>query len=216
MRSSWNWKDNITQTTINKTENPSTGSIAPSLLRGGLYSGLPSDENVYTYGGTWSQFNSSFSNSYPDPSTYLLWSYGTNDKTWNQYDVSNNISYRPSRGQYAEAPDQGLGFYLNGQLDNGSESTSIGLKNRKVALKGMTVLNFTNPANLVRNVSTDALFHDSGIVGGAMIYAPEIGNKGILAAFGGTQRSASEPSSTQGLLVCTLFLYSCNIAANMR
>jgi hypothetical protein len=124
---------------------------------------------------------------------------------WNRYDVSSNLSHRPSRGQYAEAPDQGLGFYLNGQLDNGSESASSGLANRKVALKGMTVLNFTNPASLARNVSTDALFRDAGIIGGAMIYAPDIGNKGVLATFGGTQRSASQPDSTQGLLVCTFF-----------
>lgn len=204
MRNSWDWKTNITITAINKTENPSTGSIARSLLRGGLYSGPDSDENVYTYGGTWSQFNKTFSNSHPDPSTYSLWSYATNDLTWNQYDLRTNLPHRPSRGQYAEAPDQGLGFYLNGQLDSGSESASSGFGDDRVALKGMAVLNFTNLASLARNVSTDVLFRDAGIIGGAMVYAPEVGQRGALVAFGGTQRSASQPDSTEGLLVSPL------------
>lgn len=205
MRSSWDWKTNITLTAFNKTENLSTGSIAPSLLRGGLYSGPSSDANVYTYGGTWSQFNKTFSNSHPDPSTYSLWSYATNNSVWNQYDVRNNLPHRPSRGQYAEASDQGLGFYLNGQLDDGSESASSGYGDNRVALKGMAVLNFTNSASLASNVSTDTLFRDAGIIGGAVVYVPEIGQKGALVAFGGTQRSASQPDSTQGLLVRSLF-----------
>lgn len=204
MRSSWDWKTNITLEAINKTENPSTGSIAPSLLRGGLYSGSAADENLYTYGGTWSQFNKSFSNSHPDPSTYSLWSYAANDSTWNQYDLRTNLPHRPSRGQYAEAPDQGLGFYLNGQLDDGSESASSGFGDDRVALKGMAVLNFTNPTSLARNVSTDVLFRDAGIIGGVVVYVTEVGSKGVLVAFGGTQRSASQPDSTEGLLVDSL------------
>ena len=78
----------------------------------------------------------------------------------------------------------------------------------------MAVLNFTNSASLARNVSTDELYPDAGIIGGGMIYAPEIGQKGILAAFGGTQRSASQPDSTQGLLVGGVLLLPRLTAAN--
>lgn len=201
MRTSWDWKKKFTQTAIVKTKDPTTGSIAPSLLRGGLYAGPAADTNVYLYGGTWSQLNSTFSSPVPDPSTDPLWSYTTTEPTWSQYDVGAELLNRPSGGQYAEAPDQGLGFYLNGQLDSGSESTSSGFGNETVALKGMAVLNFTNTALPARNVSTDELYSDSGIIGGAMVYSPEIGVNGILAAFGGTQRSASAPNSTQGLMV---------------
>ena len=129
MTDSWDWKVNITEIAIAKSANPLTGTYPPALSGGAMWSGLPGDEQIYTYGGTYFQLNSTFGNVYADPATYTLWSYAKGANTWNQYDISSASTERPGHGAYAEAPDQGLGFYLGGQLDNGSEQASSGFTN---------------------------------------------------------------------------------------
>ena len=105
-------------TGIVKSANPNTGTSPRSLIRGAMYQGPSGDTNVYTYAGTSSQLNTSFASNYPDPSTYSLWSFDTNTQQWDQYDVTSASPIRPSRGSYAEAPDQGLGFFFNGVIDS--------------------------------------------------------------------------------------------------
>lgn len=204
MTQSWDWKTNISETLINKDANPSTGSTPPSLLRGAIYRGLPSDENLYIFGGSTSQLNGSFSTNYPDPSTYSLWSYNTTSSNWNQYDVSQQIPERPSKGAYAEAADQGLGFYLGGQLSRGSSVTTLGLGNQTLGLQGMAMLNFTDYTK-TRNLST-SFYPDAGVVSSTLTYVSGLGDKGILVGMGGTQISSTAPVESNGTMVCPCML----------
>jgi hypothetical protein len=203
---SWDWKKNISETAIPKDANPQTGSTPPSLLRGAMFQGSPSDPNVYIYGGTTSQLNNSFSGTYPDPSTYSLWSYSTDDNSWNQYDVTSASPLRPSSGSYAEAPEQGLGFYLNGQIDKGSSTVTINMGNDTLGLDGMIVLNLTDTTKSGRNLTTSSVYPDSGAVSGGLTYVPELGDRGILVGMGGVQKSTSQAEETNGTLVSLIIL----------
>src|ERR1700760_4208452 len=122
-------KVNITEIAIAKTANPKTGTYPPSLIGGAMFQGLEDVDEIYTYGGSFFQSNSTYGNPYPDPVTYSLWSYSKGANQWNQYDISAASQVRPSEGAYAEAPDQGIGFWLGGQVSNGSDSGSSGLGN---------------------------------------------------------------------------------------
>ena len=163
---------------------------------------MPSDENLYIFGGSTSQLNGSFSTNYPDPSTYSLWSYNTTDNSWDQYDVSAAVPERPSRGAYAEAADQGLGFYLGGELNAGSSTTTHGLGNQTLGLQGMTMLNLTDYTKS-RNLST-SFYPDAGVVSSTLTYVPGLGDNGILVGMGGTQISATAPDISNGTMVCPL------------
>jgi hypothetical protein len=166
---------------------------------------MPSDENLYIFGGSTSQLNGTFSTNYPDPSTYSLWSYNTSDNSWNQYDVSAAVPERPSRGAYAEAADQGLGFYLGGELDTGSSTTARDLGNQTLGLQGMTMLNLTDHTKS-RNMST-SFYPDAGVVSSTLTYVPGLGDHGILVGMGGTQMSSTAPARSNGTLVC----HSCRL-----
>jgi hypothetical protein len=203
MGDSWDWKTNISETAVTKTANPNTGTKPPSLIGGAMFQGLPGDTSIYIYAGTTSQLNSSFSTPYPDPATYSLWSYDTSGRTWNQYDITMGSPLRPSKGASAEASDQGLGFYLNGQLDRGSSSTTTSMENETVALGGMVVVNMTTTTKSSRNISTSTIYSESGAVGGSLTYLPLIGQKGILVAMGGVSKSITEQSDADGALVCS-------------
>jgi hypothetical protein len=202
MSDSWDWKTNISETAITKEANPKTGTFPPSLLRGAMFQGPPGDTSLYIYGGTTSQLNSSFSSTNPDPSTYSLWSYDTNGKSWNQYDVTSGSPFRPSRGASAEAPDQGLGFFFNGQLDRGSSTQTTSMQDGLIALGGMVVLNVTETNKSARNISTSSLYSGSGAVAGSLTYISKVGEKGILVAMGGESRSTTTVSTdSDGVLV---------------
>jgi hypothetical protein len=196
MSDSWDWKTNISETALTKDANPNTGSSPPSLLEGAMFQGPAGDPLVYIFAGTTSQFNSSFSSPHPDPDTYSLWSYNTNDKTWDQYDITSGSSHRPSRGSWAEASDQGLGFFLNGQLDRGSSTSTTSMGNGTIALEGMIVVNVTDTNKSARNISTSSLYPDTGAVAGSLIYLPSISEKGILVAMGGESKSTTQLSET--------------------
>jgi hypothetical protein len=201
MSSSWDWKTNISETAITKTANPNTGSVPPSLLGGAMFQGLPGDTSVYIYAGATSQLNSSFSNPYPDPATYSLWSYDTNGKTWDQYDITLGSPLRPSRGASAEASDQGLGFYLNGQLERGSSTATTSMGDEMIALSGMIMVNMTGATKSSRNISTSTLYSGSGAVAGSLTYLSSVGENGILVAIGGESKSTTVESDTTGNLV---------------
>lgn len=119
---------------------------------------------------------------------------------WNQYDIFKASPYRPSRGLSAEAPDQSLAFYLNGQIDNGSSSSTTTLGDgQAVALPGMVVVDTTTQE--ARNISTGVDKSVSSRAGGGMVYIPSYGVHGILVALGGL--SASEGQATKSTLTDT-------------
>ena len=95
---------------------------------------------------------------------------------------------RPSRGSSAEATDQGLAFYFNGEIDSGSQMTteSFGLS-RIQYLEGMIVIDTNH--RTARNLSTKAVSGDIPRSRGQLQYIPGIGTRGILIALGGNQQS---------------------------
>jgi hypothetical protein len=194
MSESWDWKGNISETWLPKQNNPKTGTPPPIVMEGALYQGLPSDNNIYLYGGTTSFWNTSFPGwQGPTAFQYVLWSFDTVAKTWNQYDISNASPQRPNSGYWADAPDLGLAFYLNGMIDNGSTLTTASLgNNTRVGLPGMIVID--TQTQTAKNVSTVALTGNNPRSRGNMVYVPEFGDKGILVTFAGSYRSLTDTS----------------------
>lgn len=189
---SWDWKTNISQKVITKKANPRTGSTSPNgLVRGALYHGMDIDDKIYMWGGTTSYLNTSFPGwESPFVPTYSLWSYNIVGGTWDQYDLTLNVPHRPSSASSAEVPELGLAFYLNGELDRGSErgddkDSGIGV-NDKVFIPGMIVIDTQNQT--ARNLSTNAVVGDLPRTRGEMQYVPKVGKKGILVQIGGNQK----------------------------
>ncbi|KAH0538838.1 hypothetical protein FGG08_004614 [Glutinoglossum americanum] len=192
MSQSWDWKTNISEVVLPKSNNPQTGSPPPIVIDGALYQGGPGDKNIYLYGGTTSFWNTSFPNwQSPTSFQYSLWSFDTVAKTWAQYDVSNASPVRPSGGAWADAPNLNLAFYLGGKVDNGSQITTGDIGGGiKVGLLGMVVID--TKSQTAKNVSTAGLTGDSPRSRGNLVYVPEFGDKGILVTLGGSFKSLSD------------------------
>lgn len=208
MSDSWDWKHNISQSLIKKEQNPKTGTPPPQVVRGALYQGMAGDNNIYLYGGSTSYVNTSFPG-YQGPGSdlYTLWSYDTVQGEWSQYDISASSPLRPSSGASAEAPDQGLAFYFNGLIENGSSyDTTRRLSNgNQVFLEGMTVINTNNQT--ARNLSTAEVTGSNPRTRGKMQYLPGIGEHGILAFIGGSSKRVGEVSNLEiGTMVCLQLL----------
>lgn len=171
--------------------NPTTGSQPPQVVRGTMYHGPQGDDGIYLYGGTTSYVNTSFSGwQPPTPSTYTLWSYDTKSRQWTHYNVEQSAPYRPSNGAAAEAIDQGLAFYFNGELNSGS-SQGINIMNlTSIFVSGMIVVNTTDQT--ARNLSTAQVSIDQARARGRMQYIPGIGEKGILVLIGGSTYPANQ------------------------
>ncbi len=167
------------------TPNPTTRPLPPQVVRGTIYHGSQGDDRIYLYGGTTSYLNTSFPEwQPPTPSTYTLWSYDTKSRQWTQYNIEQSAPYRPSNGAAAEAVDQGLAFYFNGELDIGS-SQGIDIANdTSVFVSGMIVINTTDQT--ARNLSTGQVSIDLARARGRMLYVPNVGEKGILVLIGGS------------------------------
>lgn len=139
----------------------------------------------------------------PDASTYPLWTYdyNTSDYPWMQYDISQ--PWRANHGAAAEAIDQSLGFYLNGQIDWGTSPSTLNIINSTDLyrpLDGMLVINFTDHTS--RNISTSKLRGDAPRVGGGMEYFPSVGGMGVLVALGGQiNNNTAWSNRTKGQLV---------------
>ena len=211
MSKSWDWKQaNFTESIINKSANSRTGTYPPVAVRGALYQGAYADTRLYQYGGTTSYLNTSFPGfqfwSYTDQ--YSLWSYDIVTGEWDQYDITNASPERPSSGAYTEAPDQGLAFYLNGQIDNGSSSATASFEgNVEVSLNGMIVID-TN-LQTARNLSTYQLDGNSPRTRARLQYLPGIGTRGILISVGGSSKSAADVNNEEiGTLVSSLVCHT--------
>ncbi|KAK7941356.1 uncharacterized protein PG986_013743, partial [Apiospora aurea] len=125
MTKSWDWKKNISEVVINKTVAEGTSNYVPKVGSGALFHGPPNDPQIYLYGGVTSALNTSFID-YQAPTTnqYALWGFNTQTHGWTQYDVSLAAPQRPSWGASAEAPEQGMAFYLNGMISNMSSAVT--------------------------------------------------------------------------------------------
>jgi hypothetical protein len=209
MSQSWDWKLNISEVILQKSENPHTGTAPPIVMEGALYSGGPDDNNIYLYGGTTSYWNTSFPD-YQAPTSfqYSLWSFDTVAKTWAQYDVSGSSPQRPSAGYWTAAPNLGLAFYLGGTIDHGSTIQTESLSNStKIGIPGMIVIDMKD--GTAKNVSTSDLTGNNPRSRGNLQYIERFGDKGILISFGGSYRSLSDTSNSDiGTLVCLLADYN--------
>lgn len=208
LNSTWDWRTNIIiNAQAKNVTNPTTGILPPSQIRGHMFHGPMNEPKVYIYGGTTYMGNQSFE-SYVEPGTPAdsLWSYTLGpDYPWGQFSVS--APWIPNHGAAAEAIDHELAFYLNGQIDWGTSSTTRDTFNNQdiyVPLDGMVVLNFTSQAS--RNVSTSGLRGGAPRVGGSMEYIASIGGMGALVALGGQVqpiRNGLYANINQGSLVST-------------
>ena len=98
-------------------------------------------------------------------------------------------------------PQQGLAFWLNGEMNNGSSNTLATQPDFSQNLGGLIVLNTTTET--ARNLSTSNLGDRFPREGGTLNYIPGIGQKGILVAIGGSAKAVSDSSaSSNGTLVC--------------
>ncbi|KAJ5733904.1 cell wall anchored protein [Penicillium malachiteum] len=181
MNASWDWKTNISMTEIAKKVDANTGTDPPVNIRGALFAGMEDNDSVYTYGGTVSWINESFPGfQWPTAPAYTLWSYGISSGDWDQYDISLDAPYRPAGGAYAEATDQGLGFYLNGFIDNGSSSLYADYTNFQRYLDGLIVLDINTQEAV--NISTSDLTNYPRAMGG-LVSLPNLGSQGIMVSF---------------------------------
>ena len=190
----WDWKENISITALAKPGRPQLSTSPPVVSRGALYYGSDDDPNVYLWGGTTSYINTSFPGFVaPLPITYTMWSYNTQSKIWDHYDMSDNIQYRPSAGAYAEVRDQHLSFWLNGQIDNGSTSQTMQLgSSTKIFLEGLIIIDHHNQT--MKNISTSALTGDKPRTRGKMQYITGVGPNGIIVLMGGNQKVVTDSS----------------------
>lgn len=202
---SWDWKVNISEKATNITANPNTGTLPPQAVRGTLYQGPSSDSNIYLYGGTTDFSNTSFPG-WQDPvsSAYSLWSYDTKSTRWSQYDIEKDAPLRPSSGAAAEAADQNLAFYLNGEIDRGS-SQYIGIvAGTSVFLEGMVVID--TATKTAKNISTSEINGGRARARAQMQYVPGIGEKGALVLLGG---SSFQPNELSGSDIVGLVSQDC-------
>ena len=207
LSSSWDWYENISETLMDIKSTPNTVTLPPQVVRGALYQGTSRDSSIYLYGGTTSYANTSFPGWQPPlGSTYSLWSYDVVALSWAQHDVATHAPYRPNGGAATEAPDQGLAFYLNGQIDGGSSTSPDDGLGNVVLLDGMVVINTTDQS--ARNFSTTGLNNVRRRTRGRMQYVPGIGEKGVLVVLGGISTGAQLNSSRNSDLVCFIEVLS--------
>ncbi|KAL9120371.1 MAG: hypothetical protein Q9187_003073 [Circinaria calcarea] len=187
---SWDWKTNISETYINKTGIANVIST-PALSRGALYGGMDNDTNIYLYGGTTSYINTSDPAWQPPTSSrYSLFSYDTASGNVAQFNISGESPYRPSSGAYATAPDQGLAFYLGGEVNSGSSiETQILGDTNKFFLDGMIVID-TN-TRTASNLSTTKVADGVPRTYASMQYIPGVGENGILVHLGGSDMNGN-------------------------
>lgn len=197
----WNWRESSTPiTALEKTS--SSGLTPPSLARGALYAGASNDTRLWAYGGTVDSSTNRSWSGYQSPSSnqYALWSYDSVANNWALENLTGDSSLIiPATGANAEARDLGLGFWFNGQQDQGTSTESSNLGVIIKFLKGMIVLDFNT--GTARNLSTDAV---SGLARarGEMVYIPGIGERGILVLLGGGEKGAGyEDFQEYGTLV---------------
>jgi hypothetical protein len=151
------------------------------MTSGAMYHGTYNTTEVWTYSGTTFRGNESFVNAdkvYAN--NYPLFSFNNDTQKWSQYDLKQTTT--PSYGLSAEAPDQGLAFYLSGQVDNGTEPYTRTMGDRATLLSGMMVIDLVHQT--ANNISI-TMADPQPRIGGALQYLPAVGESGVLVAIGG-------------------------------
>ncbi|KAK4540210.1 hypothetical protein LTR36_009708 [Oleoguttula mirabilis] len=183
------------------------------MVRGALFRGPGNDTRLFTFGGSTFLANQTDPDWQPPGSDqYGLWSYDTSLMSWAQYDITDAAPRRPNWGSVTEAIAQGIGFFLNGQIDRGSSEVmytmseyiggelSNATNNQTTYLAGMIVVDM--PTQQARNVSTETL--GAPRVGGGLVHSPKFGKtkNGTLLALGG-MRSRDDRNNTfdNGILI---------------
>lgn len=171
----------------NKDATTPNGIMPPPLISGALW---PYENFLYLYGGTTSRLNDSFTG-YTAPTTtdVVMWRYDLGQDKWDTIGLPSEGGKnfpRLARGASTVVPDQGLAFWLGGEIDNGTspeteDGSGVTFANR------FFYFNFTTES--IRNLSTDALGQNGTRVDAGMLYIPGIGGKGILALIGGGYNS---------------------------
>ena len=151
------------------------------MTNGAMYHGPYNTTEVWTYGGTTFRGNQSFlesdkvyANQYP------LFSFDNDTQSWDQYDLRQTTT--PSYGLSAEAPDQGLAFYLSGQVDNGTEPYTRTVGDSSTLLNGMMIIDLVHQT--AKNVSI-TMNDPQPRIGGILQYVPAVGESGMLLSLGG-------------------------------
>ncbi|KAF3906911.1 hypothetical protein AA313_de0202495 [Arthrobotrys entomopaga] len=197
MSDSWDWKGNISQTSIFKTTQPGRKiGYVPSLDGGAIWPNQ-NETHLYLYGGT---TNSSLSNftlyEAPESDAQTLWKYSIADRAWDPvaYAKGSPFITRASFGASVVAPNLNKAFYLGGILDKGSTDLTGDLMAPRF-LDGLLEFDFETEA--VRNISTLGLGSRARSYS-QMVYIPEYGNTnnvtgkkgGVLVVIGGEQKSS--------------------------
>jgi hypothetical protein len=152
-----------------------------------MFQGPANDNRIWQFGGTSFMLNQTFHSwgqiqSVANP----LWSYDPDKLQWTPY--PSTLTEFPNYGAHTEAPDQGLAFYLGGQVDYGTRWDLAGMGNETtINLPGFIVIDLNNQT--FYNISTPGLAPETyPRVGGLMQYVPELGDNGLLVHFGGIYR----------------------------
>ncbi|KAF2003006.1 hypothetical protein P154DRAFT_573415 [Amniculicola lignicola CBS 123094] len=190
LKTSWNWKENIYFTAFEQNANTSGSSITLRTdgVMGTMFQGPSNDPNVYVYGGTAFQGNNTFPSgkqkTFAKNDQFTLWGYDNSTKLSTPHDVGHSSTLMPSYGAAAEAPDQGLAFYLSGQKDKGTSSQDWETGGYlKTLLGGMQVIDMVN--HFSREISLSGLKDEQPRVGGGLQYIPGVGDRGVLVTLGG-------------------------------
>jgi hypothetical protein len=145
------------------------------------FHGRYNDTRVYIYGGSSFRGNDGFPNkkaNFDYSEQHSLFSFDNN--TWNSYGTQLSS---PSYGAAAEAPDQGLAFYLNGRTDDGSAPSTSNDGDSQTLLDGMHVIDMLQQTE--KTLSVTGMNDNQPRVGGALQYVPGLGTDGVLVGLGG-------------------------------
>ncbi|KAL8802228.1 MAG: hypothetical protein Q9182_003948 [Xanthomendoza sp. 2 TL-2023] len=188
----WDWKTNVSMKALLKPGKPEIDVTPPVTYRGALFFGSNADPNIYLWGGTTSKANTSFPGFIgPLPITFTMWSFNIVSQVWNHYDMTHDIQYRPSSGAFAEARDQHRSFWLNGQVDAGSQTQTTRLdSSTKIFQEGLIIIDHSNQT--AKNVSTKSLVGNKPRTRGRMQYLSTIGANGIIVLIGGNQKVVTD------------------------
>ncbi|KAK6532380.1 hypothetical protein TWF281_006569 [Arthrobotrys megalospora] len=198
MEDSWDWKGNISQTSIYKTREPGrkTGYV-PSLNGGAIWPNA-NETYLYFYGGTTNASLSNFSlYSEPESDKESFWRYNIAEKFWDPvtYAPGSSPITRASFGGSVVAPNLNKAYYLGGVVDRGSTDRSGDLQSPRF-IDGLLEFDFDTES--VRNISTAELGNRARAYS-QMVYVPNYGSmnsssgedrKGILVVLGGEVKSS--------------------------
>lgn len=200
LKQSWDWQRNISWLAFETTPNPRTGaSVRQAMVSGSLFHGTYSSPEVWTYGGTIFRGNETFLDSlnpnafWDQSNVYPLWSFDNKTNTWDQFDIGTLNT--PSYGSSAEAPDQGLAFYLHGRTNNGTNVGARYTGDTEVLLDGMIAIDLVHRTS--KNISTMGMKDPQPRLGGGLQYVPGIGENGMLVALGGKVLDGIQPVTSQ-------------------